>query len=178
LCPPARESKNGPVRRPSAILGSAVFLVIAPGIVAGLLPWGISRWRMEPPFFGFLPFRALGVVLIAAGLPALLDSFTRFAVQGLGTPSPAFPTERLVVTGLYRWVRNPMYVSVVSLIVGQALLLGCARLLGYAAIVALAFHLFVLLFEEPTLRAKYGAEYERYRANVRRWIPRLRPWGA
>ncbi len=164
------------MRRASAILGSAFFLVIAPGSVAGLVPWAISRWRLQPPFLGFPPTRVLGVLLIVAGLPVLLDSFARFALQGLGTPAPIFPTRHLVVTGLYRHVRNPMYVSVVSLIVGQGLLFGNPQVLAYGFIVWLATHLFVLLYEEPTLRSTFGAEYEAFCANVPRWIPRFSPW--
>src|SRR5436309_374601 len=97
-------------RKALAIIGSAVFLVIAPGVVAGLVPWWISRWRLEAPFFGISLFRFLGSVLITLGVIGLLDSFARFAVQGLGTPAPIFPTRHLVVRGLYRYVRNPMYV--------------------------------------------------------------------
>ena len=164
------------MRRPSALLGSALFLVIAPGTLAGLGPWWISHWRMQPPILGFLAFRVVGALFIALGLPILLDSFARFALQGLGTPAPVAPPQRLVVTGLYRYVRNPMYVAVVSLIAGQGLLLGSRSVLEYAATVWLGFHLFVLLYEEPTLRASFGAEYDEFCANVRRWIPRLRPW--
>jgi protein-S-isoprenylcysteine O-methyltransferase Ste14 len=164
------------VRKTLAALGSALFLVIAPGTVAGFGPWWISHWRMQPPLLGLLAFRVLGALLIALGLPVLLDSFARFALQGLGTPAPVAPPHRLVVTGLYRYVRNPMYVAVVSVITGQGLLLGDARVLEYAAIVWLGFHLFVLLCEEPTLRASFGAEYDEFCANVRRWIPRVRAW--
>jgi len=90
---------------------------------------------MEPPFFGLSPLRIVGVVLILAGLPVLLDSFARFALEGLGTPAPVFPTRHLIVTGWYRYVRNPMYVAVVSIIVGQALLLGSIHVLEYGAAV-------------------------------------------
>jgi len=160
----------------SAIVGSAVFLVIAPGFVAGLVPWWISHWRMEPSFLGWTLFRLAGAGLVALGLVGLLDSFARFALQGIGTPAPVFPTRHLVVTGLYRYVRNPMYVAVASAILGQALLFGNGRLLEYGAIVWLLFHLFVLLYEEPVLRASFGDEYERFCAEVPRWIPRLTPW--
>src|SRR5271170_6333719 len=108
-------------RRVSAMVGSAVFLVIAPGFVAGLAPWWISHWRLEAPFFGMQIFRFAGGILIAFGGIGLLDSFVRFAVQGLGTPAPVFPTRHLVVSGLYRYVRNPMYMAVVTLILGQGL---------------------------------------------------------
>jgi len=120
--------------------------------------------------------RIMGALLIIGGLPILLDSFARFALQGLGTPAPVFPTRHFVVTGWFRYVRNPMYVAVVSIIVGQGLLFGNVSVLEYGAAVWVAFFLFVLLYEEPTLRRTFGDEYEQFRANVPRWIPRLRPW--
>ena len=113
---------------------------------------------------------------MAVGVPVLLDSFARFALQGLGTPAPVLPTRHLVVTGFFRHVRNPMYVAVASLIFGQGLFFGSVTVLEYGAAVWLAFFLFVLLYEEPTLRRTFGAEYEEFRAHVPRWIPRLRPW--
>ncbi len=94
------------MRRVLAILGSALFLPIGPGVVAGLVPWWISRWDVQAPLFGFPPIRALGVLLIVAGIPVLLESFARFALQGVGTPAPVFPTRHLVVKGFYRYVRN------------------------------------------------------------------------
>ena len=159
-----------------AIAGSAIFLIIAPGLVAGLIPWWISRWREEAPFFGLTFFRFGGAMLIGLGVTGVLDSFLRFALQGLGTPAPVFPTRHLVVTGLYRYVRNPMYVAVLSAILGQALILGNISLLEYGALVWLLFHLFVVAYEEPTLRASFGPEYETFCAAVPRWIPRLSPW--
>src|SRR4051812_9008257 len=118
------------IRKVFAAVGSAVFLVIAPGVVAGAVPWWIARWRGEPPFFGVTVFRFAGMVLLTFGAVGVLDSFVRFAVQGIGTPAPVFPTRHLVVTGLYRYVRNPMYVGVVSTILGQALIFGNVRLLA------------------------------------------------
>ncbi len=164
------------MRRLWASLGSVVFFLLAPGLVAGLAPWWISRWRMQPPLLGLSLLRVAGAALIALGTPALLDSFARFARQGLGTPAPIFPTRHLVVTGLYRYVRNPMYVGVVLVIEGQGLLLGNPRVLGYGVLVWLAFFLFVIGYEEPTLRRTFGDEYERFCANIPRWIPRLHPW--
>lgn len=164
------------MRRVSAALGSLVFLVLAPGTVAGLVPWWISRWRMHSALLGTNASRALGVVLLAGSLVVLLDSFAQFALRGLGTPAPILPTRHLVVSGLYRHVRNPMYVAVVCLIAGQGLVLGDLRVIGYGALVWLAFHLFVLAYEEPTLRRTHGEEYAVFCANVPRWIPRVRPW--
>ncbi len=159
-----------------AIVGSAVFLVIAPGFVACLAPWWISHWRVEAPFFGIPLFRFVGGILITLGGIGLLDSFVRFALQGLGTPAPVFPTRHLVVTGLYRYVRNPMYVAVVVSILGQGLILGNVTLVEYGGLVWLLFHLFVLVYEEPTLRASFGSEYKSFCAEVPRWIPRFTPW--
>ena len=164
------------MQRLGASVGSFLFFLLAPGVVAGLAPWWISGWHMRPPFLGWYSLRVVGVALIALGAPALLDSFVRFALQGLGTPAPVLPTEHLVVTGLYRFVRNPMYVGVLAVILGQGLLLGDTRVLCYGTVVWLAFFLFVIGYEEPTLRRTFGEEYERFCANVPRWIPRLRPW--
>jgi len=164
--------------RAKAALGTLLFLFVAPGVVAGLAPWWISGWTLRPPFLSFPQLRGIGTILIAAGVLTILESFARFALSGLGTPAPVYPTRRLVVTGLYRHVRNPMYLGVVTSILGQAVLLGDARLLVYAAVVWTAVHIFVLAYEEPTLRRTYGAEYEAYCGHVKRWRPRLLPWRA
>jgi protein-S-isoprenylcysteine O-methyltransferase Ste14 len=164
------------IRNVAAILGSAVFLVIVPGLVAGLIPWRISRWHVQPAFWGLQPLRFAGGILITLGAIGLLDSFLRFAIQGLGTPAPVFPTRHLVMAGLYRHVRNPMYVAVVSSIIGQAVVFVNLALVDYGAIVWLLFHLFILVYEEPTLKASFGSEYEEFCAHVPRWIPRLTPW--
>jgi protein-S-isoprenylcysteine O-methyltransferase Ste14 len=159
-----------------AATATGLFLFFAPGVVAGLARWALTRWRMAPPFLNFDPTRELGAVLVAVGVPVPLDSFWRFAREGIGSPAPIYPTERLVVTGLYRHVRNPMYLAVEAVIFGQALLLGNAVLLIDGAAVALAFHLFILDYEEPTLERAYGAQYATYRANVPCWLPRFTAW--
>lgn len=159
-----------------AALGTLLFLLVAPGTVAGLIPWLVSRWRMGEPLLGLVGLRWVGGALIVAGIPPLLDSFRRFAQEGLGTPAPLYPTDRLIVTGLYRHVRNPMYVGVAALIFGQALVLASVALLVWGAIVCLGFDLFVRSYEEPTLRRRYGVQFARYCASVPRWLPRLTPW--
>jgi protein-S-isoprenylcysteine O-methyltransferase Ste14 len=158
------------------LVGTAVFFVLAPGTVAFYVPWTLTRWRSGPPLLGLEPSRVAGALLALGGAAALVECFARFAIEGRGTPAPPLPTRRLVVNGLYRHVRNPMYVAVVSIVLGQALLLGRRALLEYGLGLWAAFHLFVLVYEEPTLRARYGEEYAAYCAAVRRWWPRLRPW--
>ena len=164
------------MRRRMAILGSVVFLFVAPGFVAGVVPFWLTRWRFQLPLLGLGVLRVIGVALIMLGAAIVLDSFGRFAFQGLGTPAPVLPTKHLVATGLYRYVRNPMYVGVTSAILGQGLLFGDADTLVYGALVWLAFHVFVFFYEEPTLRGTFGEEYETFCRNVPRWIPRVRPW--
>ena len=163
------------MKRASAILGSVIFLVVAPGTIAVYLPWTICRWRFASPLLGFFPFRIIGALMITAGLPVLLDSFARFAIKGMGTPAPVAPPQHLVVTGLYRHVRNPMYVAVSLLIFGQGLLFGSVPVLELGVVVWLGFFAFVVFYEEPALRRKFGKEYEEFCARVPRWIPRLKP---
>jgi protein-S-isoprenylcysteine O-methyltransferase Ste14 len=119
-----------------------------------------------------VPLAVLGVLIMVAGAAVLVNAFVRFALEGRGTPAPVAPTEELVITGPYRWLRNPMYLAVVAVIIGQALLLRQASLLIYAAVVAAAFVAFVKLYEEPVLTERYGEAYRRYRASVPGWIPR------
>jgi protein-S-isoprenylcysteine O-methyltransferase Ste14 len=161
------------VGRLRAAIGSAVFLVVAPGVAAGLVPWLLTDWSSaDPPVW----IAATGGVLTAAGAAMLLHSFARFVVEGAGTPAPVAPTERLVVGGLYRHVRNPMYVAVTATIAGQALLLGRPWLLAYAAGFWLVTAAFVRFYEEPTLSATYGEQYAAYKEAVPGWLPRVRPW--
>ena len=162
------------MRRTTALIGSAIFLVIAPGTLAVYLPWHFTHWHFDPALFPMA--RVIGGILIVAGLPILLDSFARFALQGLGTPAPVMPPKHLVVTGFYRYVRNPMYVAVTALVIGQGLLFGSVGVIEYGAILWAAFFLFVLGYEEPALGEQFPAEYKLYRANVKRWIPRITPW--
>ncbi|MYF01155.1 MAG: isoprenylcysteine carboxylmethyltransferase family protein [Gammaproteobacteria bacterium] len=159
-----------------AILGSCAFFLAAPAIVAGIVPYALSSWSMQPPLFGLPGERVVGGVAVVAGLACLLDCFARFALEGRGAPSPIEQTEVLVVSGLYRFVRNPMYVCVVTIVAGQALILGQAILLAYAGLLMLVFHLFVRFYEEPRLRRIFEGSYEAYCLNVRRWRPRLTPW--
>jgi protein-S-isoprenylcysteine O-methyltransferase Ste14 len=159
--------------RKRAAAGSAAFLLLAPGVAAGLIPWLLTGWEMEA---APLPVRTIGGALIGLGAAFLLHAFYRFVVEGLGTPAPVAPPEHLVVGGVYRHVRNPMYIAVASTIVGQALLLGQFELLVYAALFGVLVFCFVHFYEEPTLARQFGSSYEEYRRAVPGWLPRLRAW--
>ena len=162
------------MRRTRAAAGSLAFLVLAPGLVAGLVPWWITGWRVGRHFWA--PLRIAGAILLVAGVLVLLDAFVRFVVEGIGTPAPVAPTERLVVGGPYRYVRNPIYVALTAALVGEALFLGYLVLVAYAAAFAALCAGFVRWYEEPTLRRRFGVQYETYRRAVPGWRPRLRPW--
>ena len=165
---------KGKAGRIKAALGSLVFLVLAPGLVAGLLPWLITGWRPLPPGDGVGALRWTGLILIVAGLVVVLEAFARFAWEGLGTPAPVAPTRTLVVSGFYRFVRNPMYVAVTAMIFGQAVLFASWGVALYGVVIAAAFDTFVRTYEEPTLRDAYGEEYAAYCATTPLWIPRFR----
>ncbi len=163
------------MRKPAAAAGSAVFFLVAPGTVLVLIPWWITHWRVGEPA-PWPPLRVAGAVLLLAAVAALVWTFSRFVTEGRGTPAPVAAPEHLVVGGLYRYVRNPMYVAVLAGIVGQALILGRPVLLLYAAAVWVVPAAFVHWYEEPELARRFGAEYEEYRRAVPAWLPRLRPW--
>ena len=159
-----------------AAAGSLLFFVLIPGTVVGWVPYWLTDWRMQAPPLALPALRIVGAVLVVLGLLGLVDSTIRFAFVGLGTPAPIAPPRHLVVSGPYRHVRNPMYVAILVILVGQALVLGTVVLLRYAVMVWVLFHAFVYLYEEPDLAAKFGPEYETYRKHVGRWWPRVRPW--
>jgi protein-S-isoprenylcysteine O-methyltransferase Ste14 len=142
--------------------------------MAGVIPWLLTGWDAHDP--PGLWARIVGGGLVVAGGVALLEAFVRFVLEGIGTPAPVAPTEHLVVGGLYRYVRNPMYVAVEAMIVGQSLLLWRAVLLVYAVLFGLAVWAFVHWYEEPTLARQFGDRYESYRRAVPGWWPRRTPW--
>jgi protein-S-isoprenylcysteine O-methyltransferase Ste14 len=159
-------------------LGTLAFLALAPGVVAGFVPWWLTGWRVRASAVDALPVRIAGATMLATGVIVLLDAFVRFVVEGLGTPAPIAPTEHLVVGGLYRHVRNPMYLAVGAIIVGQALALGQPVLLLYAAAFGVVVAAFVHWHEEPTLRRRFGGQYDVYRREVPAWWPRVSAWRA
>ena len=159
------------------MVGSGVFFVLAPGVVAGLVPWLISGWQLRGPISPFAIARMVaGGLLLVAGVVVLVRAFARFAIEGRGTPAPVAPTEHLVIGGDYRFVRNPMYLAVVASVLGQALVFGSVALLLYAVAIWGITAAFVRWYEEPVLLERYGDEYQRYRHAVRAWLPRLRPF--
>jgi protein-S-isoprenylcysteine O-methyltransferase Ste14 len=156
------------MRRIEAAVGSTVFFALAPGVMAGVVPWLLTGWdAYDMP----LALRVAGGLLTIAGAAFLVHSFARFVIEGLGTPAPVAPPERLVVGGAYRWVRNPMYVAVIAAILGQALLLGRWVLVEWALVFWALTASFVRFYEEPNLSERFGAEYEEYRRAVRAWLP-------
>ena len=164
------------MRRFWASLGSLVFFILAPGTILGFVPWWLTGWRIGPPFFGIEPLRWVGAALIVLGLLPLLSSFARFAWNGLGTPAPIAPPTNLVVTGFYSRVRNPIYIALFIILLGEALLFGDERVAAWGVLVWLVTFAAVVISEEPTLREQFGEEYRTYCKNVPRWVPRFIPY--
>ena len=153
-------------------LRSLLWTLLLPGMFGVYLPWryfGVSRVQVD--FTNPLDLLGLGLIVIGAAL--LAACIWEFARRGRGTLSPADPPKELVVQGLYRYVRNPMYLSVSTMVLGQALLARSTALLLYWAIFFAVVNLFVRFYEEPALRRQFGESYDRYTQRVGRWLPRL-----
>jgi protein-S-isoprenylcysteine O-methyltransferase Ste14 len=154
-----------------SVLKTLLFTLIVPGTVAGWIPW---RLRADSPINPNIALRSMGILLIAIGVAMYLHTaFWGFALRGDGTPAPIAPTKRLVVEGLHRYIRNPMYVGVGLVILAQAVLFRSWHIVEYLGFFAGAIQLFVLLYEEPTLGKQFGSEFEEYRQRVPRWLPRF-----
>lgn len=154
----------------AALAKTALFTILVPGAVLVYVPYRLLGKRFAIPLDSHW---VVGLPLIVLGAVVYLRCAWDFATAGRGTPAIVDPPKDLVVRGFYRHVRNPMYVAVVTVLVGEALLFRSLRLLEYATIVFLFFFAFVILYEEPALRGKFGESYERYRRDVPRWLPRL-----
>jgi protein-S-isoprenylcysteine O-methyltransferase Ste14 len=163
------------MRRSAAVVTSVVWFVLTGGVGVVLVPWWLTGWRVRYPLPYWGVARAVGVVLIVAGLIPPVHVFVQFVRAG-GTPMPGAMTARLVVTGFNRYVRNPIYLGAVTIFIGEALLFGRLSLLLYAVVVWVGVAAFVRWYEEPALARRFGADYETYRHAVAAWLPRLRPW--
>ena len=157
-----------------AAVYTVVFFFVAPGTNAVLVPWLITGW--ERPDVGVGVLDALGAATIVLGLAAAVACFSRFVTEGSGTPAPVAPTESLVVGGLYRHVRNPMYLAVGAMIAGQALLFRSTGVWVWLLVFMLVVWAFVRGYEEPALTEQFGPSYQRYRESVPGWWPRLTPY--
>lgn len=157
-----------------AAVYTVVFFFLAPGANAGLVPWWITDWDRPAGEVGALD--VTGAALVLVGLVAVITCFARFVTEGAGTPAPPAPTESLVVGGLYRFVRNPMYLAVASMIGGQALIFRSTGVLWWLLAFMALVWTFVRAYEEPALTEQFGESYERYRAAVPGWWPRVTPY--
>ena len=167
------------MNRAAAGLASVAFFCAAPGVVGGLVPWLLTGWVLPPSSKTSLILRGcLAAVAVLSGMVVLIGAFVRFVREGSGTPAPVAPTDRLVIGGMFRFVRNPMYLAVVTILLGQSVLFASTTLLIYTFVVWAAMAAFVRWYEEPVLTTRYGQQYADYRRNVRAWWPKLKPWNS
>jgi len=158
-------------RRFWPIVNTAIFTIVVPGTVAILVPrWLLAGFAMPPNGLQ----SSVGGIVFCVGVAIYFRCAWEFAARGLGTPAPIAPTKYLVTTALHRYVRNPMYIGVALVIVGQAILFRSLHVAEYAVLMLVTAHVFVVLYEEPTLRRQFDESYEEYRRTVPRWTPRLR----
>lgn len=153
------------------LLKTIIFTFVVPGTVTVLVPYWLLSSRSAPPPMNIGWVRFVGLVPILLGISIYLWCAWDFTFAGRGTPAPIDPPKELVMRGLYRYSRNPMYVGVLSVLLGEALVLRSQRLFEYTAVVFGFFYLFVLLYEEPILRQKFGESYQAYCRAVPRWLP-------
>ena len=150
---------------------SLLFLILVAGLGAGYIPFALLPRdpQVETGLFAYLAFP-----LWLLGTVTILWCFSDFTFKGHGTPNPIDPPKELVATGLYHYVRNPIYLGVLTIIIGHFLWFKTIWMLDYAVVVFLAFHLFIIFYEEPTLKRKFGATYESYYKSIPRWVPKIR----
>jgi len=154
------------------IMNTAIFTIVVPGTVAILVP----RWLLGDGFSRLTGglWRWTGLSVASIGAAVYFRCAWEFAARGLGTPAPIAPTKYLVTTALHRYVRNPMYIGVALVIMGEAILFRSLHVAEYAMLMLLTAHVFVVLYEEPTLQRQFGESYDDYRRKVPRWVPKLR----
>ncbi|MEW4922300.1 isoprenylcysteine carboxylmethyltransferase family protein [Algibacter sp. 2305UL17-15] len=155
----------------SLFIRNLLFTILQPGLVAGLIPLWITGFRINNLFGKVWQLHHyIGIIVFLIGFVIMLWCIISFAIKGRGTLSPADPTKRLVVAGLYKFSRNPMYVGVTLILIGEAIFFQSVELWIYLLLVFITFNIFVILIEEPRLRNDFGEEYQRYCEKVRRWI--------
>lgn len=168
---------DGVISRRAVTRASVLFFLLGPGLEAGFAPWLLTGgWDHGADLPLQSAWTVLGAVLVAAGLSVVARAFVAFVVDGHGTPTPAAPTGRLVVSGVYRYVRNPMYVATAAAIVGEGLILARPLLFVGAGAYVVTLALATRRWEEPALRRRFGPRYDAYVEAVPGWWPRLRPW--
>ena len=156
-------------------LKTLIFTILVPGTVLGIIPWLLLRWSGEA-VMPALSIWLIGLLPLLIGVVLYFWCAGAFTFIGKGTPAPIDAPIFLVREGPYQWVRNPMYIAVLAVVIGEAILFHALVLVGFALLAWVMVHLFVVFYEEPTLRKAFGAEYDTFRTNVPRWIPRLTPW--
>lgn len=155
----------------SLLFRNLVFTILQPGIVAVLIPFWLSGKTVKTVFVQpFVWYHFLGLSIFAVGLVLMLICISSFAIRGQGTLSPADPTKKLVISGLYRFSRNPMYIGVIMMLIGDSIFFRSYILVGYALLIFIAFNIFIIFFEEPRLQDDFGSEYNEYVKKVRRWF--------
>jgi protein-S-isoprenylcysteine O-methyltransferase Ste14 len=152
-------------------LKSLIFIIFVPGTVTILVPYVLLNSFGELLLVNIGNFRYLGVIPVFLGVPILLWCIWDFTFTGKGTPMPIDPPKKLVVRGLHQYVRNPMYVGAVFILAGETIIFASLLLFGYTVFIFLCFHIFVIGYEEPTLRRTFGGAYEAYCESVPRWFP-------
>jgi protein-S-isoprenylcysteine O-methyltransferase Ste14 len=160
--------------RRSVVVSILFGILGGPGIVLIYVPFWITRFRIPAGEPAWQMIAAAALILL--GVTPGMESARRFVSIGRGTLMPTVPTEHLVVSGFYRYLRNPMYTGVLFALIGEAILFESRAMLIEIAVFWLVVHLFVCFYEEPTLTKRYGDEYQRFKRNVPRWLPRMSPW--
>lgn len=155
------------------ILKILFLMIIGPGSVIVFIPCLIMSFFGPPDFYKIGHSQYIGIIPILMGLIISLWCFYDFISVGKGTPVPTDPPEKLVIIGMYRFVRNPMYIGILFLLFGEAVFFKSFALLGYTACIYCLFHIFIIGFEEPMLKSRFGKEYEKYCNTVPRWLIRL-----
>lgn len=148
---------------------ATLITLLIPGTATLLIPYFLLTRSHIVEWLGISAFALLPILSGGAGFVVLLHCIWEFAVRGKGTLAPIDPPQVLVVQGLYRYTRNPMYIAVIVILLSEALLFESVSMILYAALVLVCFHLFVILYEEPHLRSRFGESYEEYSRTIPRW---------